>query len=195
MREKRKAIFLDKDGTLVKDVPYNVDVSKIVYEDGVAESLKGFSENDYLLVVVSNQSGVARGMFTIDAINNVRRKIESDFRALGITLEAFYFCPHHPCGIVDNYAIDCNCRKPKPGLILQAASDLNVDLSESWMIGDILDDVEAGNRAGCNTILINNGNETEWMPGEFRVPTFSVTNMLEAAGIILSQLITIKHED
>ena len=87
-----------------------------------------------------------------------------------------YYCPHYPDGKIQKYKIECDCRKPKPGLILQAAREHDIDLSNSWMIGDILNDVEAGNRAGCKTILLDNGNETEWIWNEIRTPAFIVNN-------------------
>jgi D-glycero-D-manno-heptose 1,7-bisphosphate phosphatase len=182
---KRKAVFLDKDGTIVHDVPYNVDPSKVVYQDGVFESMRLFQEHGFLLVIVTNQSGVARGLFDELAVELMRAKIESDLWQVGITLNGFYFCPHYLCGNVDKYSVSCLCRKPEPGMLLQAASELDIDLSASWMIGDILNDVEAGNRAGCNTVLLNNGNETEWLPGPYRYPDFTVNTLLQAAEIIL----------
>src|SRR5690606_33538868 len=158
----KKAIFLDKDGTLIHDVPYNVDPAKISFEDHVIEGLIQFRRYGYLLIMVSNQSGVAKGYFSMEALEDVKYDIQQKLGRVGMALDDFYFCPHYVCGIVDKYAINCDCRKPKPGMIYQASNDYNIELSQSWMIGDILHDVEAGNRAGCKTILIDNGNETEW---------------------------------
>jgi histidinol-phosphate phosphatase family protein len=98
----------------------------------------------------------------------------------------FYYCPHHPDGKVKLYARECECRKPKPGLLLRAARDWKIDLPSSWMIGDILDDVEAGRRAGCQTILLDNGHETEWRMDNVRQPHYRVKNIEQAAHIILS---------
>jgi D-glycero-D-manno-heptose 1,7-bisphosphate phosphatase len=187
-----KAVFLDKDGTLVKDVPYNVDETLIEYEEDVIDSLVQFREHGFLLIMISNQSGVARGYFAEDALQKVSVKIQADLGMRGVSFEAFYFCPHHPEGSIEKYSCECQCRKPRPGMILKAAEDFKVDLSKSWMVGDILNDVEAGNRAGCGTILINNGNETEWLKGEFREPSFEVANMKEAAEIILSTQLIIR---
>jgi histidinol phosphatase-like enzyme len=104
----------------------------------------------------------------------------------GIMLSGFYYCSHHPQGKIEPYAIDCDCRKPKPGLLHKAAIELKIDLSASWMIGDILNDIEAGNSAGCRSILIDNGNETEWMMNEIRRPIAKVRNIDEAAEYIIS---------
>lgn len=182
----KKAIFLDKDGTLIHDIPYNVDTSLIRWNDGVFESLRLLKDRGYLLIVVSNQSGIAHGYFTEREMMGVMEKMYHDLVEAGARLDGFYFCPHHPDGVVADYAKVCHCRKPAPGMILQAADDFNIDLSQSWMIGDILNDIEAGNNAGCKTILINNGNETEWITTEERTPDFTVHNIKEAVEKIFS---------
>lgn len=182
----KKAIFLDKDGTLIHDIPYNVDTSLIRWNDGVFESLRLLKDRGYLLIVVSNQSGIAHGYFTEREMMIVMEKMYHDLVEAGARLDGFYFCPHHPDGVVADYAKVCHCRKPAPGMILQAADDFNIDLSQSWMIGDILNDIEAGNNAGCKTILINNGNETEWITTEERTPDFTVHNIKEAVEKIFS---------
>ena len=105
---------------------------------------------------------------------------------MGIYLDAFYYCPHHPDGIVSGYDQECDCRKPEPGLLRKAADDMDIDLSRSWMIGDILNDVEAGNKAGCKSILINNGNETEWKPGSNRIPEYFAKDLADAAKFIVA---------
>jgi D,D-heptose 1,7-bisphosphate phosphatase len=183
---KLKAVFLDKDGTIIPDVPYNVDVSKISLSESVVEGLQLLQSGAYLLVVVSNQSGVAYGYFNTQEVENVRSALAEKCAGLGIYLDGFYYCPHHPEGTVGPYTKECDCRKPQPGLLLKASSDMNIDLSSSWMIGDILNDVEAGNRAGCQTILINNGNETEWQTGAMRKPKYKAKDFADAARYILS---------
>jgi len=104
----------------------------------------------------------------------------------GIKIEAYYFCPHHPDGRIAEFAHACECRKPRPGMILQALKELDIDAGSSWMIGDILNDVEAGNRAGCSTVLIGNGNETEWVPGIYRTPKYTASDFLGAARFIVN---------
>ena len=181
-----RAIFIDKDGTLIRDVAYNVDPQHIQLLDGVIEGLKRLKAEGYLTIIISNQSGVAYGYFRELALNAVVDRIRELLGIEGLTLDGFYYCPHHPSGKIEQYAVHCDCRKPKPGMLLQAAADLDIDLSASWMIGDILDDVEAGKMAGCKTILINNGNETEWIRNSNRKPDFIVNNMVDAAGHILN---------
>ena len=186
---ERPAVFLDKDGTLVKDVPYNVDPAKMVLEEGATSGLRRLAQAGFRLVVVSNQAGVARGLFQERELQGVYAHLnEMLAQEAGIRLDGFYYCPHHPAGTVREYAVECGCRKPKPGLLLNAARDQGIDLSQAWMVGDILNDVEAGKRAGCRTILIDNGNETEWQRGPFRSPDFTAANLDGAADIILGRM-------
>lgn len=180
-----RAVFLDKDGTLVEDVPYNVDPARIKLMPGAIEGLAQWHRAGYRLVVISNQSGVARGIFPEEALAGVRLRMETLLAESRIALAGFYYCPHLPEGSVAAYAIECECRKPAPGLLLRAAYDLDIDLGRSWFVGDILNDVEAGNRAGCRTILLDNGHETEWLGGKFRQPYFVASDLNEAAFLSL----------
>jgi len=179
---KRPAVFLDKDGTLIVDVPYNADPQRIQLQPGAAEAVQRLHQAGFVLVVISNQSGVARGYFEEAALGAVAARLRE---LLQVPISGFYYCPHHPEGVVAEYAIACSCRKPAPGLLLQAAADLHLDLSQSWMIGDILNDVEAAHRAGCRAVLIDNGNETEWLEGEGRSPDYTAPDMATAANWIL----------
>ena len=181
------AVFIDKDGTLVEDIPYNVKPGLIRFNPGAGMGLKKLKDHGFLLVLISNQSGVARGYFRESALEAVKQRIQELLQESGCQMDAFYFCPHHPDGVVTKYAISCPCRKPEPGMLLKAAKDLDIDLARSWMIGDILNDVEAGNSAGCKTILIDNGNETEWHRSEKRKPTATAAGISDAAEIILHE--------
>lgn len=182
-----KAIFIDKDGTLIEDVPYNVNPELVRFATGAIEGLKGLKDKGYLLIMISNQSGVARGYFSEDALEQLKVKLQEMLSKSGVRFDDLLFCPHHPDGTVSRYSVVCECRKPKPGMILQAAKKFNIDLRESWMIGDILHDVEAGNKAGCRTILIDNGNETEWFLSPDRQPTAIAATFNEAASIIIRE--------
>lgn len=181
-----RAVFIDKDGTLIEDIPYNVDPSKIRLYPEVGEALNFMARHGFELIVVSNQSGVAKGYFKEIALQDVESTLRSMFAEQGIRLAGFYYCPHDPEGEVEAYSIECGCRKPNPGLIFKAAGELDIKLHESWMIGDILNDVEAGNRAGCRTILVNRRHETEWFMNERRKPDCIVENMLEAAELVVN---------
>jgi histidinol-phosphate phosphatase family protein len=172
-----KAVFIDKDGTLVDDVPYNVDPERVRLVTGVGQALHGMKEAGFKLIVISNQSGIARGLFKEQDLMPINRKVQSLLEPYDVEIDAFYYCPHGP-------ADHCGCRKPQPGMILQAAKDHAIDPQISWMIGDILNDVEAGNRAGCNTIHFNKGNETEWLKGDYRQPLHTVQDWFKAASIV-----------
>lgn len=184
----KKAIFLDKDGTLITDVPYNVDPAKISLYPDAGPALRQWQELGFALIVVSNQAGVARGYFLEEALGPVVDTLRDRLRPYGVTLTDFYYCPHYPTGSVAAYARECDCRKPQPGMIRRAAQEHDIDLNASWMVGDILNDAEAGNRAGCRTLLIDRGNETEWLPGPFRTPTARVANLEEAADFVRRSL-------
>jgi D,D-heptose 1,7-bisphosphate phosphatase len=184
-RALRAAVFLDKDGTLIVDVPYNVEPDLIRLADGAVDGLRLLHAAGYLLIVVSNQSGVARGYFDEAAIGPVEARLRALLDAAGVPLAGFYYCPHHPDGPVSRYATACACRKPAPGLLLHAAREHGVDLARSWMVGDILHDVEAGRRAGCRTVLLDVGNETEWDVVPSRVPDVVAGNLLDAARLIV----------
>jgi len=185
--KRKRAIFLDKDGTLIKDVPYNVRPSRVWFYPDAASSLGQLQSKGYLLIIVSNQSGVARGMFPEAEARKTLGYVQEQLNKTGVAIEDYFYCPHHPNSAISKYRAACDCRKPAPGLLLKAAAKHGIDLSESWMIGDILDDVEAGNRAGCRSILIDNGNETEWKKGPYRIPVANVDSLTKAANLILSE--------
>src|SRR5215207_10865004 len=182
-----KAVFLDKDGTLIDDIPYNVNPSLIRLSAGALEALSLLQEEGYQLIVVTNQSGVARGYFEEKELQRVEEKLRELLASAGIFLNGFHYCPHYPHGEMSQYAVECFCREPQPGMIYQAALEHRLDLKDSWLVGDILYDMEAGNRAGCRTVLLDNDNETEWNMTSIRRPGFIVSNLLEAAQIIVTE--------
>ena len=179
-----KAVFLDKDGTLLENVPDNVHTARMQLMPGARAALRRLNALGYTLIVVSNQPGIAHGSFTIDSLRAVEHRLSAMLANEGVALAGFYYCPHHPQGHVARYAVTCQCRKPQPGLVLAAAAIHHVDLSRSWMVGDILDDVEAGTRAGCRTVLLDVGNETKWQRGTFRRPDFVAGGLVQAASYI-----------
>lgn len=179
----RRAVFLDKDGTLVEDVPYNVDPARMRLHAGVGEGLRALHAAGFALVVISNQAGVAHGYFPEAALWTVATRL---VELCGVPLAGFYWCPHDPRGSVERHARACDCRKPAPGLPRRAAHELGLDLDASWFVGDILNDVEAGRRAGCQTILIDNGGETEWRFAPQRRPHYCVKNFAAATAVILN---------
>jgi D,D-heptose 1,7-bisphosphate phosphatase len=184
--KQRRAVFLDKDGTLVANVPYNVNPARVALTCGAGPAIERLANAGFLLIVVSNQSGVALGKFTERDLYGVEDRIQELLQPSDVAIDAFYYCPHLPNAPVERYAKRCACRKPHAGMLLRAAQEWNVDLERSWVVGDILDDVEAGRRAGCRTMLIVNGNETEWRPSPARVPHAYATNLMHATRLILA---------
>jgi D-glycero-D-manno-heptose 1,7-bisphosphate phosphatase len=179
-----KAIFLDQDGTLVDELPCNAEARRITLCSGAGAALRLLARLDYRFFVVSNQDGIAHGYVGEDAMDRVERRLADLLFREQLCLDGFYYCPHHPAGTVAPYAMACTCRKPMPGMLQRAAREHGVDLRASWMVGDILHDVEAGNRAGCRTLLIDKGNETEWQLGPHRVPTRIAADLYAAAVLI-----------
>jgi len=177
------AVFIDKDGTLIEDVPYNVDPALIRFMPGAIPALRLLAGAGLPLVIVTNQPGLASGHFTRAEFARLQQAIAERVREeAGVELAGFYVCPHGPG---DEEVFPCLCRKPAPGLLIQASVVDGYDLARSWMIGDILDDVEAGRRAGCTTILVDVGNETEWHLSPLRTPHHLCGDFLEAARLVI----------
>ncbi|HZP86521.1 MAG TPA: HAD family hydrolase [Burkholderiales bacterium] len=185
----RPAVFIDKDGTLIEDVPYNVDPARIRLAPDAGPALRRLHERGFRIAVISNQSGVAMGRFEETALVGVERRLRQMLAEFGVPLLAMYWCPHHPDGSVARYAVECDCRKPQAGLLLRAADAHRVDLGASWMVGDILDDIEAGRRAGCRTILIDNGHETQWRTSPLRSPHVVASSLMRAAEAVCDALL------
>lgn len=163
LKHKQKAIFLDRDGTINKYVGFLKNIDDFELIDGVAPAIRKINESGYLAIVVTNQPVIARGEVSFEKLEEIHNKMETLLGKEGAYLDAIYYCPHHPHkgyeGERPELKIDCNCRKPKPGMLLKAAEDFNIDLSQSWMIGDGENDVRAGINAGCKTVLLGNGDE------------------------------------
>ena len=149
---RQKAIFLDRDGTINKYVGFLRNIGDFELIEGVSEAIKLINQSGYLAIVVTNQPVIARGEVSWDELNEIHKKMATLLGKDGAYIDGLYICPHHPdkgfVGERPEYKIDCECRKPKPGLLLQAAKDFNIDLKESYMIGDSHRDVEAGENAG-----------------------------------------------
>lgn len=158
LKQKQKAVFLDRDGTINKYVGFLRNIDDFELLPDVAEAIRKINESGYLAIVVTNQPVIARGEVTREQLEEIHSKMETLLGAEGAYLDAIYYCPHHPHkgykGEIPELKIDCECRKPRPGMLLQAARDFNINLSQSWMIGDGENDVKAGKAAGCKTIQI-----------------------------------------
>jgi len=164
----KKALFLDRDGVICKmvfdhelglyDSPQRViDVSLV---PGIEKVINLIKEKGYFIIEASNQPGVAKGKITKEISDAIEARVHQLLREKGVKIDGKYICHHHPRGIVPNLTIKCNCRKPKPGLLLQAAREFNIDLEKSIFLGDNASDVEAGKNAGCRTIIYLHGGDT-----------------------------------
>lgn len=159
---KRRAIFLDRDGTINVNRDKDISVENFELLPRVADAIRKINESNYLAIVVTNQPMIAKGFISFEDLANIHKKMETLLGAQRAYVDAIYFCPHHPDkgfpGEVPELKIDCDCRKPKPGMLLSAAKDFNIDLSSSWMLGDSDTDIQAGKAAGCRTLKINTEN-------------------------------------
>lgn len=158
LKNKQKAIFLDRDGTVNKYVGFLKNIDDFELLPGVDEAIRKINAAGYLAIVITNQPVIARGEVTVEQLCEIHNKMETLLGQKGAYLDAIYYCPHHPhkgyIGERPEYKIECECRKPKPGMLLKAAKDFNIDLTQSWMIGDGKSDIKAGTAAGCKTALI-----------------------------------------
>ena len=152
-----KAVFLDRDGTIIKEAVHLSRPSQVELLPGAPRALRRLSEVGYLAVVVTNQSVIARGLVTETGLREIHKRMDSLLLADGAKVDAVYYCPHHPEVGDPPYRSTCGCRKPRPGLLQQAAADLGIDLAGSYMVGDKLSDLEAGWNAGCRAILVLTG--------------------------------------
>ena len=155
--EKRPAIFLDRDGTINEEVGYLDRLEKLRLIPGAAEAIRLIGQSGMKTVVVTNQSGIARGMFDEVFVGAAHERLREMLREEGASVDGFYFCPHHPTEGRERYRMNCACRKPAPGLLLRAARELSIDPERSYMIGDTVKDIEAGSRFGARGILVLTG--------------------------------------
>ena len=173
------AIFVDRDDTIMVDVKYCADPDLVRLIPGASEGLRALREAGYRVVIVTNQSGIGRGYFDAETLERVHNRLRDELRREGADYDAVYYCPHTP-------EEDCNCRKPKPGLLLKAASELNIDLGASYTLGDRDLDVRAGKAAGTKTILVSRTNRPDGS-GSDPLADFVAPNLADAARLILSR--------
>jgi D-glycero-D-manno-heptose 1,7-bisphosphate phosphatase len=185
MLAKRKAAFIDRDGVVNKDNDYVYAIEDFIILPGVIDSLRLLRNSNYLLVLVTNQAGIARGYYDEQDLFRLHSYMQLLLKPNQAEFDAIYFCPHHPDGVVPNYTKVCQCRKPSPGMLLKAAEDLNLDLSQSILVGDKLSDINAGKRAGlCITALVRSGHS--FSEREALQTTIVAEDLLDAALKIIS---------
>jgi D-glycero-D-manno-heptose 1,7-bisphosphate phosphatase len=180
---KRPALFIDRDGTISEEVGYVNHPSRYRVFDFAAEAVRRLNEANWLAVLVTNQAGVARGYFAEEMIGTVHEILIHELAARGARLDAIYYCPHHPSVGETPYRINCDCRKPQPGLVHRATRELDVDLTRSWMVGDRYGDIEMARNAGLRAALVLTGygrGEWEYRRGEWaHHPDLIAENLLE----------------
>lgn len=182
---KRRAVFLDRDGTIIRHVELMRRVADLKFLPHVARAIRAFNKLGFLVVIITNQPVVARGLATPKEIDRIHAVLVRRLRAKGASVDAVYFCPHHPNADVRRYRLMCSCRKPEPGMILKALKKYKINPRQSYIVGDGLIDVVAGKRAGLKTILVKTGPGSRQDSKYKRIrPDFSVKNLSQAAKII-----------
>jgi D-glycero-D-manno-heptose 1,7-bisphosphate phosphatase len=187
---KRPAVFIDRDGTISEEVGYVNHPSRYRVFPYSSAAIKLLNENDWLAILVTNQAGVARGYFTEEVITSVHGVLKNFLEEDGANLDAIYYCAHHPSVGAPPYRKDCDCRKPKPGLVRLAATDFDIDLARSWMVGDRYSDVELAHNAGLKSAFVLSGyglGEWEFQRAQWSIqPDLVADNLLDAVQKILS---------
>ena len=179
-----KAIFLDRDDTLIEDPGYISSPEQVKLLDGAAEALIELKALGYKLIVVTNQSAVARGIVTEKVLGEIHKRLEQLLAEKKAFLDRIYYCPYHPDGVVAKYRKESDFRKPNPGMLLRAAEEMDIDLGQSWCVGNSISDMKAGSRAGCKTILIDlPSHQQQLEPGQPR-PDYKAVNIKETVNII-----------
>ena len=177
MTKDSKAIFLDRDGVINEEISYLSNPDDFKFIEGSIEALKLLKKLGYLLIIITNQAGIARGYFTENTLKSIHNKMIQILNQNNVELDGIFFCPHHP-----NFTGPCDCRKPNPGMILQAKDKYNINLRESFMVGDTLNDIKTGLAAACQTVLVltGYGNEEKKKINSI-IPDFIFNNLLEFA--------------
>ena len=190
---KRRAVFIDRDGTISEEVGYINHPSRFRLFPYSATAIKLLNDHDWLAIVITNQAGVARGYFSEAMIHTVHEKLRQDLEIGSAKLDAIYYCAHHPSIGAAPYRRDCDCRKPKPGLVHRAADDLNIDLAASWMVGDRYSDIEMAHNAGVRSGFVMSGygrGEWEQQRSEWQQqPDMVAEDLLEA----ISKITNVKN--
>ena len=190
--KNKMAVFLDRDGTINEEVGYLNSLDKLKIIPSAYEAIRLINESGMKAVVISNQAGVARGFFTEDFVSITHEHLQTALRQEGAYIDNFYHCPHHPTEGKEPYRQDCNCRKPAPGMLLQAAQDLNIDLTKSYLVGDRFRDMEAAKKAGVKGVLVKTGYGQDFLQDDGpdretagAKPDFIAADILEAVKWIL----------
>jgi D-glycero-D-manno-heptose 1,7-bisphosphate phosphatase len=184
----KPAVFLDRDGTILDELGYLTPDSTIHVYPFSIDAIRLLSRGGYAVVVITNQGGIGLGLYDHAFVDRTHADLARQFAAGGASVDGWYYCPHHPEAVVPEFKLACECRKPAIGLVAAAARDLDLDLGQSWIVGDQWRDIELAHRSGARSILVRTGYgrrlETDWPEGVAR-PTLVVDNLMEAAAQIL----------
>ncbi len=186
----KRAVFLDRDGTVIEEVGYLNRLDRVAFFPWSVDAIRVLNEAGLLVVVVTNQAGVARGYFDEALVRETHALIDRRLAAGGARVDAYYYCPHHPDGVVESFRQACECRKPRPGMIRQAAGDLDIDIAGSFVVGDRWLDVEMGRAAGTGAVLVRTGygqNEERRPEGQVAAD-YVADNLMDAASWILRRI-------
>lgn len=176
-----KAVFLDRDGVITQDPPhYAHRIDQLALIEGCSEAIKKLNSAHYKVIVITNQSGVAKGMYPEECVKIFNDEMVMRLQTADAYIDAIYYCPHHPKAIIPEYRIDCTCRKPKPGMIVEGGGKNNIDLKSSFLVGDKWSDIEAGRTAGCRTILVKTGHGLQEYKREKHAVDYIAEDLLDA---------------
>jgi len=181
----RRAVFLDRDGTLLEEGNFVDRLDKLIFFPYSIDAVRALNRADLAVVVVTNQSGVARGLYTEDFVREAHRDIDKRLKDAGARIDGFYYCPHHPQGSVESLRVDCQCRKPNPGQLIRAAAELDLDLTKSFIVGDRWKDIEAGEAVSARGILVRTGYGRDEADAQSSGSGVVVDNLIQAVSWIL----------
>jgi D-glycero-D-manno-heptose 1,7-bisphosphate phosphatase len=186
----KKAAFLDRDGTILDELGYLTPSSSIVIYPWSADAIRLLKRAGYAVVMITNQGGIGLGLYDHAFVKATHEQLSRQFAAAGAEIDAWYYCPHHPEAVVEEYRMVCGCRKPAPGMLRDAAGDLGLDLPQSWVVGDQWRDVQLAHLAGCRSVLVRTGHglaqESAWPEG-VAPPTAACDNLIAAVSVILER--------
>jgi D-glycero-D-manno-heptose 1,7-bisphosphate phosphatase len=184
----KRAVFLDRDGTINKEVGYLSSPEQVRLISGSVEAIKLLAENNFKIIIVTNQAGVAKGYIKEEVVEAIHNRLRELLEVSGAKIDAIYFCPHHPDGVIERFKRECPNRKPNPGMLLKAAQEHNISLKDSYLVGDMARDIISGVRAGVKTVMVLTGNgrqELEKLPTGIK-PDYIARDLLEAAKWIVN---------
>jgi D-glycero-D-manno-heptose 1,7-bisphosphate phosphatase len=188
---KKPAVFIDRDGTINEQLGYINHLSRFVILPGVSEAVRLLNKNDWWAIIVSNQGGVARGYYPMELVDEIHAFLKSSLKEQGATIDGIFFCPHHPAGVLPEYSSECGCRKPETGLIDKAREAFDIDMSNSYVVGDRHVDIELASRLNLKGVLVKTGygmGEIEYIIPEKRVkPHHVAEDLLDAVEWILNE--------